>query len=263
MSNVISSARNSRVKHVKQLQSRGKARRKATQIVLEGVRLIADALDNKAQPEFAFYTDGAEQENDPLYRVVARMEEAGALCLSATPELMREMTDTETPQGVLAVFPWPDLAIPDAPDFVFVVDGWRDPGNMGTLLRTATAAGVPLIATMPGTVDVLNPKVLRAGMGAHFRVPIHSFSNWKDLRTQFPDHTIYLADMGGELTYDAVDWTQPALIIVGEEAHGLSRAARNLPHEIVSIPMTAGTESLNAAVTASLLIYAARRHTLG
>ncbi len=258
---VISSPQNERVKLVKHLQRRAKARRQNAQLVLEGVRLVQDAVNTGALPEFVFVTEDALRDNAALHALITHLETAGVACLRVTPELMRDMADTETPQGVLGVFAWPQPAIPDVPSLVLVVDGWRDPGNLGTALRTAAAAGVPLVALMPGTVDAYNPKVLRAGMGAHFRVPLRSLT-WHALRGQFPDHAVYLADMGGAVPYDAVDWTRPALVVVGEEAHGLSDEARALPHTTIDIPMRHDAESLNAAVSASLLIYAARRHAL-
>jgi TrmH family RNA methyltransferase len=165
------------------------------------------------------------------------------------------------PQGILGVFPWPDLPIPPDPGLVFVADGWRDPGNLGTVIRTAAAAGVALVALTSGTVDPYNPKTLRAGMGAHFRVPMRSF-DWPTLAQRFPDHPIYVADAAGDQPYHTIDWTRPALLAVGGEAHGISPAARALPHTTIYIPMAPGAESLNAAVAASLLIYEARRGNL-
>lgn len=257
----ISSPRNERVKLVRQLQSRARTRRQENRLVLEGVRLIADALHSGGQPDFVFVDEDARAQNDAVRDLAARLESSGVLCLDVTAALMQDMSDTETPQGILGVFPWPDLPVPADPLLVLVIDGWRDPGNLGTVLRTAAAAGVPLVALIPGTVDATNPKVLRAGMGAHFRVPVAALT-WDDLRAQFPDHALYLADMGGDTPYDAVDWSRPALVAVGEEAHGLSDDARALPHTVIHIPMLPDAESLNAAVSASLLIYAARRHTL-
>lgn len=261
--NVISSSRNDRVKLVKQLQSRSRARRKFEQLVLEGVRLIDDALENGPKPVFALADESAIASNASVSNMVDRLEWDKVTCLRVTPDVMQEMTDTDTPQGILAVFPLPKLTIPKMPELVLVLDGWRDPGNVGTLLRTAAAAGVPVVAVTPGTVDPFNPKVLRAGMGAHYRVPL-LFIDWTGLPAKYPNHALYLADMSGETAYDAVDWSQqPALVAVGEEAHGLSKDARALPHTVIHIPMQADAESLNAAVSASLIVYAARRHALG
>jgi len=254
----ISSPHNERVKRVRLLQQATKARRRERQLVLEGVRLIADALDAGAAPEFALHTASAAAQWPDL---LARLAATGRPLASVSDELMQAMADTETPQGVLAVFAWPELAAPPDPALLVVADGWRDPGNLGTLLRTAAAAGVSAVAVTSGTVDPYNPKALRGGMGAHFRVPI-LLANWRALREQFPALPVYLADAAGEARYDAVDWSRPALLAIGGEAHGLRDVLRDTPHTLIRIPMAPGAESLNAAVAASVLIYEARRRLL-
>ncbi len=250
----VSSPHNDRVKLVRQLQQQAKARRQQQRLVLEGVRLVRDALDSGARPDFICYTPDTA---DPT--LIERLQTAGIACLAVTGDLMRDMADTETPQGVLGVFPWPVRPLPPSPTLILVADGWRDPGNLGTALRTAAAAGVDGVVLTPGTVDPYNPKTLRAGMGAHFRVPILALS-WPDLVQRFPDLPVYIADAAGEVAYHAVDWTQPSVIVIGGEAHGPQSEARAVPHTLIRIPMVAGAESLNAAVAASLLIYEARRH---
>jgi TrmH family RNA methyltransferase len=254
---ILSSPRNERVKLVRLLQSQAKARRRHRRLVLEGVRLIRDALEAGVRPDFVCCA--ADLEPGPALDLIRDLQGEGIPCLTVTGTLMRDMADTETPQGVLGVFAWPDLPVPAAPVLVLVADRWRDPGNLGTVIRTAAAAGVDLVALAPGTVDPFNPKALRAGMGAHFRVPILT-SDWHRLATRFPDLAIYLADAAGDVAYDTVDWTHPSMIVVGGEAHGLHDSLRALPHILIRIPMVAGAESLNAAVAASLLIYEARRH---
>lgn len=256
----ISSPQNPRVKLVKQLQSRAKTRRQEARLVLEGARLMADALASGARPEFVFFEAQAAQ-GGATAELLAALGASAIPCLEVTPALLRDMADTETPQGMLGVFPWPDLPIPDDPALVVVADGWRDPGNLGTLLRTAAAASVDLVALTPGTVDPFNPKVVRAGMGAHFRVPV-AWLAWDELAAHYPQHAVYLADAHGEVVFDAVDWTQPSLLVIGGEAHGFQAEARRIPHTTIHIPMAPGAESLNAAVAASILILAARRHAL-
>jgi TrmH family RNA methyltransferase len=254
---IVSSPHNERVKLVRLLQGQAKARRKHRRLVLEGVRLIRDALETGVRPDYVCGT--ADLETGPALDLIRDLQGGGIPCLLVTGALMDAMTDTETPQGVLGVFPWPDLPVPAAPGLVLVADGWGDPGNLGTVIRTAAAAGVDLVGLTPGTVDPFNPKALRAGMGAHFRVPILT-SDWRGLATRFPDLAIYLADAAGDVAYDTVDWTHPSMIVVGGEAHGLRDPLRSLPHTLIRIPMVAGAESLNATVAASLLIYEARRH---
>jgi RNA methyltransferase, TrmH family len=256
---MITSPHNERVKLVRLLQSRSKARRQHNRLVLEGARLVADALDSGAQPDFLLCDAAGSQPGAPAADVVARAGAAGIACWQVADALMREMANTETPQGILGVFPLPDLPLPPAPGLVLVADGWRDPGNLGTVIRTAAAAGVDAVILTPGTVDPFNPKTLRAGMGGHFRVPVRAL-DWPGVVASMPELAIYLADAAGDTPYTAVDWARPALLVVGGEAHGFSRAAANVPHTRIRIPMMPGAESLNAAVSASILIYEARRH---
>jgi TrmH family RNA methyltransferase len=255
----ISSPQNDRVKLVRLLQRQSKTRRQQGRLVLEGVRLIGDALDSGTLPDFVLYTTGAVQ--TPARDLIERLQAESITCLEVTDPLMLDMADTETPQGILGVFPWPDLPVPAAPGLVLVADGWRDPGNLGTVFRTAAAGGVDLVILTPGTVDAYSPKTLRAGMGAQFRIPIRTW-NWSQLADRFAALPFYFADAAGDTRYDAVDWTQPSVLVIGGEAHGFAPAAALVPHQMIQIPMVAGAESLNAAVAASILIYEARRHHL-
>ena len=161
---LISSPQNERVKLVRLLQHQAKARRQHGRLVLEGVRLMRDVLDSGVRPDFVLYVPDAAPDG-PAHHLIQRLQDEQLTCHPVTEALMRAMSDTETPQGVLGVFPWPDLPLPDPVGLAVIADGWRDPGNLGTLIRTAAAAGVDLVATTPGTVDPFNPKTIRAGMG--------------------------------------------------------------------------------------------------
>ncbi|MBN1678882.1 MAG: RNA methyltransferase [Anaerolineae bacterium] len=252
----ISSPHNDRVKLVRALQNQAKMRRHHRLAVLEGVRLVCDVWKAGTPPDVVFYVP-----QGPVEDVIAALQADGIVCLEVTGQLLRDMSATETPPGILGVFPWPALELPEAPDLIVVADGWRDPGNLGTLLRTAAAAGVDLVTLTPGTVDPFNPKTLRAGMGAQYRVPIGVW-DWPDLVARYGDRAWYVADARGTVSYDGVDWTHPSVVVIGGEAHGAGSDVQRVPHTAVRIPMVSGVESLNAAVAASLVIYAARRHTL-
>jgi len=259
---LISSPHNDRVKLVRTLQQQGKARRKHQRLVLEGVRLMTDALDAGARPDFALHVEDAVAPGAPAHALLARLEADDIPVFAVTPDLMAALSDTETPQGVLGVFPLPELPVPDDPALIVVADGWRDPGNLGTLIRTGAAAGVDLLLLTRGTVDPTNPKTIRAAVGAHYRLPLRTL-NWDAIGQAYPAHRFYLADAAGETPYTAIDWRAPSAIVVGGEAHGFDEAAAQLPHTRVRIPMVPGAESLNAAVAAAVLIYAARAHAFG
>jgi TrmH family RNA methyltransferase len=125
-------------------------------------------------------------------------------------------------------------------------------------LRTAAAAETDVVILLPGCVDPYNPKVLRGGMGAHFRLPILSLT-WPHIVAQYPDLPLYVADAAGTLTYDAVDWRQPAGVIIGGEARGAQDTAYQHAAAAISIPMGNRFESLNAAMATAIILFECRR----
>jgi TrmH family RNA methyltransferase len=163
---------------------------------------------------------------------------------------------TQTPQGVLVVLPFPVLQ--SRPGMILILDGLRDPGNLGTILRSAEAAGVGQVILTPGTVDLYNPKVVRAAMGAHFRLPAETL-DWPVIADRVAGRSVWLAETEGQVGYDAVDWTKPSVLIVGGEAAGATEAAAALSTGQVSIPMSPGVESLNAAMATTVILFEAAR----
>jgi TrmH family RNA methyltransferase len=177
-----------------------------------------------------------------------------------TDEVMAACADTQTPQGVLAVVPF--IGLNPRPGLLLILDAIRDPGNLGTILRSAESAGVGQVLLSPGTVDLYNPKVVRGAMGAHFRLPVFS-RDWPDIGQAASGRAVWLADAAGDTTYDAVDWTRPSALIVGGEAFGAGEEAEQLATGRVSIPMPGGAESLNAAMAATVILFeAARQHRI-
>jgi TrmH family RNA methyltransferase len=252
---VITSPQNDRVKLAYALQTQVKVRRKEGKMALEGLRLVRDALERGLTPDFILYDPDAINIDDVEALVGARH----ALPLqTVTTDLIRHVSSTEEPQGIVGVFPIAAPALPETPERVLILDNLRDPGNMGTILRTAAAAGVEVALLSPGCVDAYNPKVLRGGMGAHFRLPILEAS-WTDIAVFCRDLTVYLADMQGDVAYDAADWRSSWALIIGSEAHGESDAAAQLAHRRVYIPMASETESLNAGVAAGVILFEAAR----
>jgi TrmH family RNA methyltransferase len=188
--------------------------------------------------------------------LLAGLGPAGEGAWPVSEGVLAACADTETPQGVLAVVPFVDLA--PRPGLALVVDGVRDPGNLGTILRSAEAAGAGQVLLAPGTVDVYNPKVVRGAMGAHFRLPVAAL-DWRAIAGRVAGRAVWLADAAGGVTYDAVDWRQPSALIVGGEAEGAGEEAAALGQGRVSIPMAGGTESLNAAMAATVILFEVAR----
>lgn len=247
---LITSPQNERVKLAHALQTQAKARRKHGKIALEGVRLINDALDQGLAPDFILHL--------PTFTPDSLHTPPDSTLLPAAPEIMRLVCETDAPQGAVGVFPMPDRPFPTALTRLLIIDGVRDPGNLGALLRTAAAAGVEGVLLSPDCVDPFNPKALRAGMGAHFRIPLAE-RTWDAIQAVCAPLTVWLADMDGDSAYDTVDWTEPHALIVSSEAHGASDSAQSVAARRVFIPMAASTESLNAAAAAAVLLFEAAR----
>jgi len=171
---------------------------------------------------------------------------------------MREISDTDQPQGVLGVFPLPQPTLPAVTTHLLILDAIRDPGNLGTILRAAGGAGVDGVLLGPTCVDPYNPKALRAGMGAHFRLPVIE-ADWQTITTACLGKAVYLADGAGERDYVTVDWRVPTALIIGGEADGAGPEARALATERITIPMSAATESLNAALAAAVILFEMQR----
>jgi TrmH family RNA methyltransferase len=169
--------------------------------------------------------------------------------------VMKSISETEAPQGILAVLEFSNLPIPSSPNFILIPDQIRDPGNLGTLLRSAAASGVQAVLIPPDTTDAFAPKVLRSGMGAHFRLPIRSMG-WEEIEKAVKSDAlnIYIADMDGTSCWD-INLRQPVALIVGNEAEGASESARKLADGKISIPMSGETESINAGVAGSVLMF--------
>jgi len=247
---VITSAQNSKLKLVRALIGRAKERREANAFVVEGVRLIEEAVNAGWQFQFALYSDGLSERGQDLVKTLsAKNIEVD----DVAGDLLQKLSDTENPQGILAVLESSSLPIPDSPNFILIPDQIRDPGNIGTLLRTAAATGVQAVLLPPETADVFAPKVIRAGMGAHFRLPIHSMT-WEEIKEQTKDTQILLADMGGTSCWET-DLRKPLTLVIGGEAQGASDEAQRLAGQKISIPMAGNVESLNAGVAGSVLMF--------
>jgi TrmH family RNA methyltransferase len=261
---MITSVANEKVKYVRSLYRR-RARYRERHFVIEGIRLVEEALRAGIVPALVFYSAGVDDTPDGR-ELLVEMQKRGSPAFAVSEKVMKAMSDTVSPQGMLAVVPFVELAPPPVlsiaegprPSLVLVVDQLRDPGNLGTILRSANAAGVEQVILAPKTVDPYNPKVVRGAMGAHFRLPIVALS-WPEIAAALADVQILLADARAEQAYYEADWTQPSALIIGGEAQGASRQARELAATTITIPMHGSTESLNAAVAASIILFEAAR----
>lgn len=254
---MITSIHNSKIKWVRTLQSDPSARREAGAFVVEGVRLAEEALTSGWPAQLVLYSEDLGSRGR---LVVDNFTAQGAPVELVAEHVLQSASDTQTPQGVLAVIEMHLLPLPARPDFVFIPDGVHDPGNLGSMLRTAAAAGVQAVLIPRGAVDAYAPKVVRAGMGAHFHLPIASLA-WEEIANLLgrDDLQIYLADAAAGEPYFQCDLRRPLALIVGGEAQGAGEAACRLADATLHIPMASGVESLNAAAAAAVLLFEVAR----
>lgn len=255
---MIASPANPHVKRIRSLAADRKDRRRERLFVLEGVRLVADALQHGGALDLALYAPDQLDQTDAGRELRVRLEQLPHT-YPATAQVVAAAADTVHPQGVVALGRWPAVE-PGRPGLILVLDAIQDPGNLGTLLRSAEAVGVAEVLCAAGTVDAYSPKVVRAAMGAHFRLAMEQDLGWEQVgeRLSLVDH-VYAADAEATMPYYAPDWRQPSALIVGNEAHGLSDDARALARSLVGIPMRGRAKSLNAAVAGSVILFEALR----
>ncbi|MBC8264985.1 MAG: RNA methyltransferase [Anaerolineales bacterium] len=253
---MITSVANEKVKYVRSLYRR-RVRYRERHFVIEGVRLVREAFRAGIVPALLFYGEGIDA-SPGGGELLVEARKRGLTAFAVSERVMKALADTVSPQGVLAVAPFVELAPPADPTLVLIIDCLRDPGNLGAILRSANAAGVEQVILAPKTVDPYNPKVVRGAMGAHFRLPIVALS-WPEIAETVAGIHVLLADARVERAYYEMDWTQPLALIIGGEAHGASREAKELATATVAIPMHGEAESLNAATAASVILFEAAR----
>jgi TrmH family RNA methyltransferase len=250
---MITSSSNDRLKLVRKLQNQRGVRHREQRFVLEGVRLVEEAVRASLVPAFVLYTEALADEARGK-ALLATLHGLKAPCYVVSESVMAACSDTVTPQGILAVLSFPDLTPPEPMTFALIGDRLRDPGNLGTLLRTALAAGVEQVLLAPGTVDFTNPKVVRSAMGAHMRLPIVD-ADWDTIADRVSGCDVWLAAVRGGMLHTDVDWTRPTALILGGEARGAGERASALAEGSVSIPIPQAVESLNAAVAAAVILF--------
>jgi TrmH family RNA methyltransferase len=254
---MISSSQNTKIKLIRALAGRSKERREAGAFLAEGVRLVEEAFAANWPFRFVLFTEGLNERGRKLQREI---EARGIETDVVESELLHSLSETETPQGILAVLNDSQLPVPESLNYLLIPDQIRDPGNLGALLRSAEAAGVQAVMLPPETTDAFSPKAVRSGMGAHFRLAIRPMS-WDEIHQQTQGLQVFLADMEGSSIWET-DFRPPLAFIIGGEAGGASGQAQKLAVSKVRIPMVGRTESLNAAAAGSVLMFEVMRQRL-
>ena len=223
--------------------------------MIEGNRLLQEALGAGQKPQLVLHTaEWAARHSDLLQKLSLNKAQ---IELTADP-VLASCSDVEAPQGVLAVMPYIEAWTSQEATITLILDRLSDPGNLGTILRTALAARVDRVVLTPGSVDVYNPKVVRAAMGAHFYLQVQE-AELEGITTNLEGCELWVAEARQGLAYHQVDWREPVALAIGSEAHGLDTRIHALASGQVHIPIADHAESLNAATAAAVILFEIQR----
>ncbi len=257
---IITSRRNPLIQHLRVLAR--SSPRKTGRSVLEGWKLLRAAVDAGAHVEMVVRTPAAARDPGGI-SLRGLLRSAGVREVVVSPEVFAALTQVESPQGVLAIVERPrpsrDAALQDPHPLLVVLDGVQDPGNVGTIVRTAAAVGATAVVVVGGAADPHSPKALRASAGAVFRLPLLHFPTAAAAAAAFAKDgvRILVADPRGLRLDSEVSLARPLALVFGSEAAGADAAWQRAGAESVRLPMVGGVESLNVAAAAAVLLYRA------
>lgn len=263
---MISSTANSRVKQVVAWQTKAKERKKDDVFIVEGLRMFEEAplsWISQVYVSSSCLADLREVTNSREKVILDKLKNISYE--EVTDEVFAKMSDTQTPQGILSVLHRPlysieDIVKQDAP-LIMMLEDLQDPGNLGTILRTGEGAGISGIIMSKDTVDVFNPKVIRATMGSIYRMPFIYVEDLGEVLDTLHIEGIetYAAHLQGETYYNSFQFVKGTAFLIGNEGNGLRKETADKAKNYLKIPMEGKVESLNAAIAASLLMYEAHR----
>lgn len=254
---MIESSSNQQIKYMQRLL-KAVVSAKERVFLAEGWKMVSEAIDRDMMERLYVSEEHEEEAKERWMDKAVRFETVAA-------KVFEQICDTMSPQGVLAVVRMPEYSfdeyIKKENTRFLCLEDINDPGNLGTMMRTAEGAGMTGLILSKGTVDLFNPKVVRSTMGALFRVPFFYTDNFVDtMKTlQKEGTTLYAAHLDGSIPYDEEDYQGAVGILIGNEANGLSAEVTEAADRKVRIPMEGQLESLNAAVSAALLMYEVAR----
>ncbi len=268
---IITSRDNEHIKHIRKLLGRAKSRREERCFVIEGLHPVEEALKRGLVQELVLsggLKDSVGEFPQPVQQMQKTAEEQSITVTEVAKTLFDDLSDTVTPQGIMAVTRMPEYdrksMLSGENCKVICLEDVRDPGNIGTIIRTAEGAGMDGILFSSGCADIFQPKVVRSTMGSVLRVPCF-FCEGKitdELMSMKEEgFTLYAAHLQGSADYREPEYNGKIGILIGNESAGLSDEVTEICEKKVRIPMSGELESLNAAVSAALLMYEVRRKT--
>ena len=251
----ISSKDNELIKHIKKLKDK-KERDLSNEYIIEGIKLIQEAIQENAKIKQIIICDDCEKTEsipkDLMYEI-AKQE-----CIYVTNKVFDSITEVMNPQGILAIIEKQskEMQIDDKQDIILALDDIQDPGNLGTILRTADSIGLTQILVSKGTADSYNPKVVRSTMGAIFRVKIIECEDLAKTLKEIKKHKFEIVVSSLQTDNSIYDINyHKKVIVIGNEANGVKKEIQDLADKKIKIPMLGKTESLNASVATGIILY--------
>lgn len=256
---MITSTSSSQVKHVLQLQKKAKTRKEFKEFVVEGHKMVAEAGNDRL---VKVYESETFAQSNPEFISENGIDESKVE--KVTDHIFSQMSDTKTPQGVMAIVSMKHYELKDMlndKSLFIMVENLQDPGNLGTIVRMGEGAGISGVIMSPATVDIYNPKTIRSTMGSIYRVPFLYAQDWKKTveQVQAAGVTIYAAHLDGKNEYTQEDYRTGSAFLIGNEGNGLTEETTAMADTLIRIPMEGQVESLNAAIACTILSYEAAR----
>lgn len=258
---MISSSSNQQIKNLIQLQTKAKVRNKEKLYVIEGLKMFDEVASNYVtEIEKTYISESCyhtiQEDNKELF---VKIQHTSFEVVS--DKVFKDISETITPQGIMAIVKQPEYHLDDilkqSEINLVLLEDLRDPGNLGTIIRTAEGAGISAVVMSKTSVDIFNPKVIRSTMGAIYRVPFIYVDNMIETIELLVQSGIdvYATHLNTDKFYDEVQYGSKNAILIGNEANGLSDEAANAATTRIKIPMEGEVESLNAGVATAIMMY--------
>ena len=264
---MITSTSNQQMKNLSALMKKSKERKKQKLFVVEGPKMCFEAP--KDWVWHIYVAESFWKNEQTRMQLMQYLDNNGLMfedvCDTVADSVFHSVSDTQTPQGIMAVLHLPKYELADLMNgektHLLILESIQDPGNLGTMLRTGEGAGISGILMNRTTVDLFNPKTIRSTMGSIYRVPFLVVDDLEETirKLQADGVCVFAAHLKGKKSYDAMDYRDATAFMIGNEGNGLSDEIANLADSYIRIPMEGQVESLNAAISATLLMYECNR----
>ncbi len=241
---IISSKDNETIKEIRKLKEKKYRKNK---FIVEGIKMVEEAINEKQNIELIVIKEGTDINIDLSdYKVI-----------DVTEKVFKDLTDVVAPQGILAVINKNEKKdIDEKTDYIVALDGIQDPGNMGTILRTLDSAGINQVIVSKDTVDCFSPKVIRSTMGAIYRINVIEVNNLVETLEDLKNNgfEVVVTSLKTDNSIYDVNYLKK-IVVIGNEANGVSKEIMDISDKKVKIPMLGKTESLNASVATGIMVY--------